>query len=311
MVGRSLITLLGVSLIVFMAIYLIPGSFVDVFVPIDASPEFRMRAAQEYGLDQPLPVQYARWAGSTVSGDLGTSLRSRRPVSGEILERLPATVQLTGMALGLALLVGIPLGILAGLAPRSPAGGLARAIGAIGPSVPSFVLASIFVYVFSTNDLGLVVGNYVAFTTDPIANLRSMALPALALSVGTTSLILRTTRDSVMSVMPELYISAALSRGESLLQIVRRHVLRNASIPVLTVTVVNAGHLLSGAVIIETIFSIPGLGFYAVGAIGGRDYPVVLASVLLGAAVFVTLNTLADLAYPLIDPRIRARRQGT
>jgi peptide/nickel transport system permease protein len=305
-IGRGLITLLGVSLIVFAAIHLIPGSFVDAFVPLDAPPEFRERVASEYGLDRPLPVQYALWAGSTVSGDLGTSLRSRRPVGEELRERLPATIQLTAMAMGLALLIGIPLGIAAGLAPSSVVGSLARAIGALGPSIPYFVIASVFVYVFSI----YVVGNYVAFTTDPVANLRSMILPAVALSVATTSLILRTTRDSVLTVMPELYISAALSRGESLMQLVRRHVVRNATIPVLTVAVVNAGHLLGGAVLTETIFSIPGLGFYAVRAIGGRDYPVVLACVLLGAAVFVTMNTLADLAYPLIDPRIRARRQG-
>jgi peptide/nickel transport system permease protein len=214
------------------------------------------------------------------------------------------------MAMGLALLIGVPLGLAAALAARSPVGLVARLVGAVGLSIPSFVLASVLVYVFSANDLGLVVGNYVALGIDPIANLRSMTLPAAALSVQASSLILRTTRDAVLSVIPELHIAAAIARGESRSEIVRRHVLRNAAIPVLTVAVVNVGYLLSGAVIIETIFSIPGIGFYAVQAIGGRDYPVVLACVMIGAAIFITLNTLADLAYPLVDPRIRARRQA-
>jgi peptide/nickel transport system permease protein len=307
-IGRGLITLLGSSMIVFLAIHLVPGSFVDIFVPLEAASEVKAKLAESYGLDQPLPVQYARWLGATATGDFGVSLRSRRPVVDELAERIPATLELSLIAMTLSIGIGVPLGILAGLAGRSRAGVLTRVLGAVGLSVPSFVLGSFLVYIFSGDQLGLTVGNYAPLAVDPVKNIRSMILPGIALSVFTVALIMRTTRESVLNVLPELHIGAALARGESRLQVVRRHVLRNAAIPVLTVAAVSGGYLLGGAVIIETIFSIPGMGQYAVTAVGARDYPVVQACVLLGAAAFITLNTLADLAYPLIDPRIKAQR---
>jgi peptide/nickel transport system permease protein len=307
-IGRGLVTLLGSSMIVFLAIHLVPGSFVDIFVPLDAAAEVKTRLAQSYGLDQPLPVQYVRWLGATATGDFGVSLRSRRPVVEELGERIPATLELAVIAMVLSIGIGVPLGILAGLAGHSRAGVLTRLLGAIGLSVPSFVLGSLLVYVFSGNQFGLTVGNYVPLAVDPVRNLRAMVLPGVALSVFTIALVMRTTRESVLGVLPELHVGAALARGESRAEVVRRHVLRNAAIPVLTVVAAGAGYLLGGAVIIESIFSIPGMGQYAVTAVGVRDYPVVQACVLLGAAAFVTLNTIADLAYPLIDPRIKAGR---
>lgn len=298
------------TLIVFIAIHLIPGSFVDLFVSVDTGADVKARLTHTYGLDEPLPLQYVRWLQSMLSGDLGVSLRSRVPVAQELGERLPATAELAGLAMLLSLVVGVPLGIAAGLAARAPIRLAARFIGATGLSVPNFVLGSFLVYVFSSNRFGLVVGNYVAFTASPVDNLRAMVLPAITLSVFTIAMVMRTMSDAVVGVMPELHIGAAIARGESPPQVVRRHVLRNAAIPVLTVAAAAGGYLLGGAVIVETIFSIPGIGSYAVTAVTVRDYPVVLACVTISAVTFITLNTLADLVYPLIDPRIGARRQG-
>jgi peptide/nickel transport system permease protein len=270
--------------------------------------EKRTSLADSLGLNEPLPLQYVHWASSIASGNFGVDLLTDQPVASELSERLPATAELTLLAMLLSLGLGIPLGLAAGSTGPSPfARGASRLVGSAGLSFPDFVLASVLVFIFSSNQLGVTVGGYVPLALDPIANIRSMALPAIALSIFATALIVRTTRDSILNVMPEPYVGAAVARGEAPQQIVRRHVLRNAAIPVLTVAAVNMGYLLGGAVIIETIFSIPGIGEFAVAAVKARNYPVVEACVLIGATVFITLNTLADLAYPLVDPRIRAR----
>jgi peptide/nickel transport system permease protein len=311
-IGRGLVTLLAVSALVFLAIHLIPGSFADLYIPPEmSSMERRTSLVDSLGLNQPLPLQYVHWFGSIASGNFGVDLISDQPVANELGERLPATGELTFLAMLLSLGIGIPLGVAASFTGRFPLlRGASRLVGSAGLSFPDFVLASVLVFIFSSNQLGVTVGGYVPFAVDPIANIRAMALPAIALSIFATALIVRTTRDSVLNVMPEPYVGAAVARGETPLQIVRRHVLRNASLPVLTVAAVNSGYLLGGAIIIETIFSIPGIGAFAVAAVKARNYPVVEACVLIGAAVFVTLNTVADLAYPLIDPRIRARAQN-
>ncbi len=215
------------------------------------------------------------------------------------------------MAAGLAILVGIPIGILAGLSADSRfVGALSRAIGAIGMGVPEFVLGTLFVYLFSVYDLGLTVSGYVPFEEDPVTNLRAMALPAITLSVFGMALIARTMRDSVLTMMAEPFITAAVARGESPSQIVRRHVLRNAAIPVVTVIAVYIGYLLGGAVIIELLFSVPGFGRYVLFAIRDRDYAVVQAGVMVAAVAFVGANLLADLTYAIIDPRTMQRGKG-
>ena len=312
MIGRGLITLLVVSVLVFLAIHLIPGSFADIYIPPQmSSMEKRTSLVDSLGLNQPLPLQYVHWAGSIATGNFGVDLISDQPVAAELGERLPATAELTLLAMFLSLGIGIPLGIAASFTGRFPfLRGTSRLAGSAGLSFPDFVLASVLVFIFSSNQLGVTVGGYVPLAIDPISNIRAMALPAIALSIFATALIVRTTRDSILNVLPEQYVGAAVARGESPLEIVRRHVLRNAALPVITVAAVNMGYLLGGAIIIETIFSIPGIGQFAVAAVKARNYPVVEACVLIGATVFITLNTFADLAYPLIDPRIRARAQN-
>jgi peptide/nickel transport system permease protein len=267
-----------------------------------------MRASleAEYGLDDPLPVQYVRWLRNVASGEFGSSLGSEIPVSELLVRRVPVTVELALLALLLAIVIGLPLALLAGMARRRISRGTSRLGGAVAMSTPDFVIGSLFVYLFSRYALGgLKVGDYVPFTDSPLDNLRGMVLPAVTLSLFGIALVVRVGRDAVASVFSEPYVTAASARGESMPHIVRHHVLRNATIPVLTVLAVYTGYLLGGAVIVENLFSLPGLGQTALLAINQRDYPVVQSVVLVAAAAFIAINMLADVAYGVIDPRVR------
>ena len=324
-ITSAVVTLIGVSILVFTAIHLIPGSYEDVLLGVDALPAARERVREQYGFDDPLPQQYLRWFLAFVGGDMGIALcrnqqsigqqacenADQTTIKAEFLRRAPATIQLAFMAAGLANLIGIPLGILAALSAGSRyVRAISRAISAFGMGIPGFVIGTLFVYFFSVYDWGLSVGGYVPFSEDPETNLRAMALPAITLSVFGIALFARTTRDAVLNVLAEPYIMAAVARGETPGQIVRRHVLRNAAIPIVTVSAVNMGYLLGGAAIAEVLFSVPGFGWYVLAAINKRDYAVVQAGVLVAAVAFIGVNLLADLAYAVIDPRVVRRGRG-
>ncbi len=304
-IAAALITILGVSVLVFLALRLIPGGYADILLGPFVTPEARATIAERYGLDQPVVLQYFHWLVSLLQGDFGVSMVTRKPVLDEFLRRAPVTIELAMIALVVALSFGLPLGIASGTAGRSR-GGVARFIGAIGASVPDVVLGSVLIFVFSVWSLWLRVGGYVPFSEDPVGNLRVMLLPGLTLSVFGVALVLRTTRDAVMRVMTEGYITAAVARGERPRDIIRLHVLRNASIPVVTVVTTYFGFLLSGAVVVEVLFSIPGIGLYTFSGLLNRDYAIVQAGVLLAAVVFITINMLADVLYAAIDPRVGA-----
>jgi peptide/nickel transport system permease protein len=225
-------------------------------------------------------------------------------VINEFLRRAPVTLELASLAMSLALAIGLPLGVMAGSSPPGlRRDGFARVIGA---GVPDFVLGTALILIFSVWSLWLRVGGYTPFTQDPILNLRTMVLPAITLAVFGGALILRTSRDAVLRVMTEGYITAAVARGERPIDIIRRHVLRNASIPVVTVVTTYFGFLMGGAVVAEVLFSIPGVGLYAYNGLQNRDYAIVETSVLLAAFVFVVVNMLADVLYAIIDPRVSA-----
>jgi peptide/nickel transport system permease protein len=208
------------------------------------------------------------------------------------------------------LVVGLPLGVASGIGHSSrkvKAG--ARLVGALGAGTPDFVLGTILVYVFSVWSLGLTVGGYVPFVEDPGTNLRAMALPTLTLSVFGIALILRTTRESVLGVMTSGHITTAVARGDSSRQIIVHQVFRNASLPVLTVTTMYFSALIGGAVIVETLFSIPGIGLYTWNSLHNRDYVVTQSAVLIFSAVLVVFNMVVDIAYALLDPRIKTRQR--
>jgi peptide/nickel transport system permease protein len=301
----ALVTLFVVTFVVFAAMHLLPGSYADVVLPPDASPELRSALNAQFGLDRPLPEQYFAWLGSLLSGNFGVSRGNRSTVALLLARRIPVTLELTFLSVLVTGVVGLPLALLAGMARRPSAREASRFAGAAAMSTPAFVTGSLFLYVFSRYDLGLRVGEYVSFVDDPLQNLRGMALPALALSIFGIALVVRIGRDAVAGVLSEPYVTAALARGETVRHIVRHHVLRNASIPVVTVLAIYTGELMGGAVIVESLFRLPGLGQAALLAINGRDYPVVQILVLLAAAAFVAMNMLADFAYGVIDPRVR------
>jgi peptide/nickel transport system permease protein len=301
-------TLLGVSVLVFVAVHLIPGSYEDLILGPYGTPETRAYIAAQYGLDQPLPIQYQRWLFAALGGDFGTSLGSRQLVSAEFARRAPVTVELTVLSALLASAIGVPLGLLAGLgSTKKWTGGSSSIVALVFMSIPSFVLGSVFVYVFSTNSLGLPAGGFIPLGQGLGPNLSSMLLPVVTLAIPSSAFIARTARGSVLGVLSEPFIGAAVARGTAPSVIVRRHVIRNASIPVLTVVAVTVGYLLGGAVIVESIYSLPGFGSYVLQALQTRDYAVVQAGVLLGTATFVVSSTLVDLAYGVIDPRVRPR----
>ncbi|PJE34207.1 ABC transporter permease [Pseudooceanicola lipolyticus] len=304
-VAAALITLLGVSVLVFLALRLIPGGYADILLGPFVTPEAREAISQRYGLDQPVAVQYGRWLIALLQGDFGVSMVTQKPVIHEFLRRAPVTLELAFIALGLALLVGLPLGVASGIR-RAGRKGLdaARVVGAIGASVPDFVIGSVLIFIFSVWSLWFRVGGYVPFTEDPVGNLRTMLLPGLTLALFGIALVLRTTRDAVLRVMTEGYITAAVARGERPGAIIRLHVLRNAAIPVVTVVTTYFGFLLGGAVVVEVLFSIPGFGLYTFNGLLNRDYAIVQAGVLLAAVVFVLINMTADFLYAVIDPRV-------
>src|SRR6185312_13259088 len=244
----------------FSALHLVPGSYADILAGPTASQATRERISESYGLDQPLPVQYLKWLGHAVTGDLGASLGTGESVSDQIARRLPVTAELALLSLLISLVIGLPLALFAGVSRRRATRESSRLVGALAISTPEFVLGSVLVYVFSRYTLGLTVGGYVPFVDDPQANLRSMLLPAITLSAFGVALIVRTGRDAVGTVLSSPHITAATARGESTGHIVRHHVLRNASIPLVTVMATYAGYLMGGAVIVESLFTLPGLG---------------------------------------------------
>lgn len=302
----ALVTLLGASVVIFVAMRLVPGGFEQVVLGPLATPESRELITEKYALDRPLVEQYIFWIGSVIQGDFGVSMVTQGSVSQELLRRAPVTIQIALMSLLIALFIGLPLGVMSGVVTNRHQWlrHASRFVGALGASVPDFVLGSIFLYVFTAWPLVLTIGGYVPFFVDPINNLKAMILPSVTLSVFGMALILRTTRDSVKTVMTEGHIGFAVACGKKKSDVIKHHVLRNASIPVITVTGSYLGFLLGGAIIVEVLFSIPGIGLYTYDGLMNRDYAIVQAGALLAATVYITINMLADMVYVLIDPRM-------
>lgn len=300
-------TLLGISLLVFGMMRMIPGSFVDVLIGIgtDITAEQRAAIEQAYGLDQPLPVQYALWLKNVARGNLGASLRTGAPVSGEILRRLPVTLELTLFAVVLALAFGIPAGIASAMRQNALSDAVVRVTGLLGLSVPNFLLATLLILAVSLYVPIFPTTGYAPPSAGLVANLKSLFLPAFSLAVGAMASIMRMTRSSLLEELRRDYITVARSKGLRERVVIVRHALRNSLIPVVTVVGIWAGYLLGGTVIIEDIFALPGIGRLALNAIYQRDYPLVQGTVLFIAFAFVLVNFVTDLMYGFLDPRIR------
>jgi dipeptide transport system permease protein len=326
-------TLLGVTLVAFALIRLIPGDPIEIMVGerrLDAAAHAALM--QQLGLDQPLPVQYLRYLGALLQGDLGKSLVTREPVAAEFAVLFPATLELAGAALLLALGVGLPLGMAAAIKRGSWFDQAVMATATVGNSMPVFWWGLILIMFFSVGLQWTPVSGRVGieYDIDPVtgfmladaalADLRGqesgawvsallhLALPAVVLGTIPMAVIARMTRSSMLEVLREDYMRTARAKGLAPARVVVIHGLRNALIPIVTVLGLQVGSLLGGAVLTETIFSWPGIGKWLIDAIGRRDYPVVQAGILISALIFIAVNLVVDLLYGVINPRIRAAK---
>lgn len=293
---QSLVVLFGLTMIVF-AIARLSGNPADLMLPLGASAEQKAQLTKQLGLDQPLPVQYAKFVANAVRGDFGQSTRFRAPAMELVLDRLPATIELALASLLLAMAAGIPLGIRAALKHRKPGDYAVTAFLTIGQAMPSFWLGILLILVFGVR-LGW-------FPISGNEGLGSLVMPALTLSVVPLVTIAKVTRSSMIGVLPEDYVRNAKARGLPWAWVVRRYALRNGLIPVVTVIGIMLGHLLSGAVITEQIFAWPGIGRLAIESINARDFPVVQTVTLMTSVAVLGANLIVDLSYSLLDPRIR------
>jgi peptide/nickel transport system permease protein len=300
------VTLFGLTLVVFTAMHLIPGDFTEVLVP-RGTPEFRQALAERLGLDGPLYGQYLTWLKSLVSGDLGASLITRQPVWDEFAGRLPVTIELAVLSVITAIVIGAPLGLISGLAGTGRmVSAISRVLCGFTVSLPDFFLGTIFLYLFSKYALGLTVGKFIPLGVDAEMHFRGIVLPVVSLSLLGIGTVAAVTRQTVFTLSDQDYVFSAMVRGRSVPQVVRRHFIRNAGVPVLTVVSIYLGYLLGGSILIEQLFSLPGIGRYIFQAVQTRDYPVVQAGVVMIAAAFVLTNMITDVAYGVIDPRLRA-----
>ena len=301
-------TLLGVSVLTFLFIRLIPGDAIAARLGTSTAltPEQLASLRAYFGLDQPLYQQYWTWLTSLLHGDFGYSIRTGRPVLVEITERLPATLELAAAATLIAVLIGLPLGLLSAMKSRSRVDVVARIGGLIGLSLPSFWLGTLIIVVFSLYLRWLPnTGGYVDFIRDPLGNLALIVLPAVTLGVALAAATMRMTRSAMLDVLGADYVRTAWSKGLPRGLIIRRHVLKNGLIVVVTLLGIQVGQLLGGAVVVEEIFSIPGVGRMLLAAIVQRDYALVQGGVLVIAILFVLVNIFVDLLYGYLDPRIR------
>lgn len=299
--------LLGVSIIVFFFVRLIPGSALEMYMgtQVEATPQQMEELKRIFGEDKPVPILYVQWLGRALQGDFGYSLRTGRPVLPDIAQRLPLSMEITFFALLLALAIGIPLGIIAALR-RMPVTDIAIRIGGLlGLSLPQFWLAALMVLAFSGFHGWIPMGSFVSFSSNPLRNLRMLFFPSLAIGIGLAAVIMRYTRNSMLEVLQADYVRTAKAKGLSPRVVILRHALRNAILPVITVAGFNTGYLLGGAIVIEEVFALPGMGRLALYAIYQRDYPLIQAIVLVIATLFVLVNLATDLLYAFVDPRIR------
>jgi peptide/nickel transport system permease protein len=301
-------TLIGVSVLTFLFIRLIPGDAIAARLGTSTAltPEQLASLRAYFGLDLPLPVQYWNWVSSLLRGDAGYSIRTGRPVFVEIAERLPATLELAAAAALIAIAIGIPLGLLSAMRPRTRLDVATRIGGLVGLSLPSFWLGTLIIVLFSLYLRWLPnTGGYVEFTRDPLTNLSMMMFPAITLGVALAAATMRMTRSAMLDVLAADYVRTATAKGLRRSLVVRRHVLKNGLIVVVTLLGIQVGQLLGGAVVVEEIFAIPGIGRMLLTAIVQRDYALVQGGVLVIAMLFVFVNITVDLLYGYLDPRIR------
>ncbi len=308
LVQRALISVLTLTLItlaVFTGVRLIPGDPARVLAGTDADEAGLEEIREKYGLKDPIPVQYLRWVGLLLRGDLGESIRTRESVARIVGLKLPITLQLAAYALLIALLIAIPTGVYSAVRRNSAWDYLASGLSLGGVSIPNFWLGIMLILLFSVRLGWLPASGYVPLSQDPRGNLERMLMPAFVLGAALAAVLMRQTRNSMIDVLGADYIRTAYGKGLSRRVVVFRHAIRNALVPVVTIFGLQLGALISGAVVTEQIFVVPGFGRLIVEAVFTRDYPLVQGVVLLTASAYVLINLLVDVAYSLLNPRIR------
>ncbi|WP_069876913.1 ABC transporter permease [Bosea sp. BIWAKO-01] len=304
-IASAILVLALVSLMSFALIWLVPGDTAAAFLDASATPEQVAALRTALGLDKALPLQMAEWYGRVLSGDLGQSVLLNRSVAGALLERLPVTLSLATFALAIAIALGVPAGVAAAVFHNRWPDQLFMTTALLGLSVPDFWLGLVMVLVFAVSLGWLPSGGFTAFGTDPLGWLKTVILPAFTLGLVQVGFIARMARASMLETLNQDFVRTANAKGLSRAYIVLRHGLPNAMIPILTVIGIVAGALLGGAVIIEQVFSIPGIGRLIVGAIASRDFPVLQGGLLFLAVVYLLINLIVDLLYAVVDPRVR------
>ena len=301
------VTLIGLSVLVFLMLRLVPGTVVEQMIGADAvaSPAMVAELKRFFGLDQPWWRQYGSWVASLGHGDLGTSWRTGKPVVALILERLPVTIELTALAVGFALALGIPAGIVSATRRDRAVDNITRVGTLLGLSVPVFWQGTMLILFFSIYLRWMPPVMWVDFFTDPVRNLTIMALPALCLGTASAANIARTTRACMLDVLRSEYIRTAAAKGLAERLVVLKHGLKNALIPIVTVAGLQIGILLGGTVVVEEVFTLPGIGRLVLWSIYQRDYPLTQSTILFIAVMFMTINLAVDVLYGYLDPRIR------
>jgi peptide/nickel transport system permease protein len=301
------LTLLGLTVLVFLMLRLVPGTVVEQMIGADAVVSAAMVAELKrfFGLDQPWWLQYSRWLAGLAQGDLGTSWRTGKPVAALILERLPVTFELTLLSVGFALLLGVPAGIVSAARRDHAVDNVTRIGALLGLSVPVFWQGTMLILFFSVYLRWMPPVMWVDFLTDPRRNLTIMLLPALCLGTASAANIARTTRAGMLDVLGSEYIRTAAAKGLSRRLVILKHALKNALIPIVTVAGLQVGILLGGTVVVEEVFTLPGVGRLVLWSIYQRDYPLTQSTILFIAMMFMTINLAVDLLYGYLDPRIR------
>jgi peptide/nickel transport system permease protein len=311
LIGRRLLVTVPiaflVSLLVFAMVLLVPGDPAATLAGENATSEQIAETRERLGLDDPLLTQYGRWASSAVTGDLGQSLFSGQQVTEAVVQRLPATLSLTGGALVVAVLIGLPCGVLAATNRGRPVDRVLSLLAAGGVAMPNYFLGMLLILVFAVWNELLPATRYVPLDQDPVLWLRHLVLPAVTLGVVTGAVVTRQLRSSLIGVLQQDYVETARAKGLRSRAVVLKHALKNAAIPVVTVLGTQVAFLLGGSVIVEQVFGIPGIGQLAVNAVLQRDLPVIQGVVVLTTVIVLACNLVIDVAYGYLNPRVRVQ----
>lgn len=303
-----IVTLALVSVLIFGVFQILPGNPVDIILGVDADPLKAAALTEQLGLDKPMAERYFDWAAGLVTGDLGDSIRYQVPVGQLLADSLPVTVSLALLAIGITVLLVVPIAVYLAKNNGKPSAMFLSSVTQLGVSVPPFWVGILLILLFAVTLNVLPSGDYTPFSEDPAAWLRSLILPACAIAVGTTATIIRYLKNTILDQMGFDYVRTARSKGLSQKQVLYRHVLKNALLPAVTVLGMLIVDVLGGSVIVENVFSLPGIGHLLTSGVGNRDFPLVQGIVFYLAVTVLLINLLVDVLYTVIDPRIRLRR---